>query len=317
MLAQTTDPIGWDVLVKTIDDTKQSELSSLLNRPFDLVVPGANPGDTLTLEPAEPFRVERTGPERFRVTIVDPSKLVAEGLLFKKRGIRWKVLRSFDGGANFGAAIEGQATCHYEVRFRQKDAAAIDLSKLNSSYDVTWEFSNRSAVESSKREGPGLVITRHAGSTVETSVRLRIKRDAESLDVSTDWIAIPLCQIARAEPPSPPNPEPTSPPNNERPVEQCFRVDTKLIDTCDVKCGGIRLTSRVTVTNTCNRQVRCDDIRWSLVYGENLAAVANETTRWVDLNGGDTTSFDIVLEASMKPSKYGIKLSSRGSCSFK
>lgn len=317
VLPQSIEPKGWSDLVEAIEKTNFTDVSTLRDRAFDLIVPGARKEDVLTVEPANAFKVDHPSPDRFKVTIVNPSALVYESAPGVQEYHPFKWGLNTGGEKKLTPAFEGRASCRYHVRFRQTGGNEIDLSRFDDSYEVTWEVSNPPAIASVERDGSGLSVIRSADSTSEASIRLRIKKKTGTFDIRTDWIAIQLCQSPRpaitpevVRPPEQP-PEVVRPP--ETPPERCFQVKTVPVGTCDVECAGIRITNHVTVTNTCNRQVRCNDMTWSLLYGENTAA---QYATWVELAGGTNTSFYVVLQAPVKSFPFSVS-SSNGSCFYR
>ncbi|HEY9285918.1 MAG TPA: hypothetical protein VIP46_20885 [Pyrinomonadaceae bacterium] len=311
-------------MTKAIGSTAFNDVETLRDRTFNLVVPGATMEDALSVTPADAFKVEHASPDTFRVTIVNPSALVDTPApnIQQYHPFKWKLI--LGGETRLKPAIEGLASCHYYIRFRQTGGGEIDLTKYDDSYEVTWDLSNRAAIESVAREGSGLAVTRPAGSTDEARIRLRIKKTG-TIDLSTDWIPIQLCQSPRAvhtptpaptptNTPTPtPRPRPTPEEDPEPAPRDCFLIKDVSIEKCTDECGTFQITRTVVVTNTCKSRVRCNDMKWYLLdAGDRMVATA---VHWVDLYGGDSTRFAVILKSPVDLPKFDLD-QHKGSCFY-
>ncbi|SFE67363.1 hypothetical protein SAMN05518672_10931 [Chitinophaga sp. CF118] len=290
------DPQGWAILKETIQKTPFSEVSKLRDRTFDMIVPGATNEYAFEVQPEKAFKVERLGPDKFRVIIINPEELVKRDLIVEYLPIGWQ-LNKID---SFKVLIVGKPNCRYNVRFSQWGVGELDLSKFDTStYSVTYDLSNPQAILSIVRDGPGYTIERVPNSSVETQMRLRIKKKSGVQDLQTDWIAIPACKaVDSIERSAPPQVPPQQDPLREVNAMEFMVVKTKAISFCDDASGRFCTTLQVTVTNTGSKTIRCNQIWFYMKYQGNIVARA---VHWVQLESGTSTSFQVSLIAASKP----------------
>lgn len=294
--AQPDPPSGFSALVAAIEGTTIEQAQSLQGRQFTLTLPNAQSDDTLDVTPAEAFTIQRVDLRTFRLTISNAEALVARDLISTFKSVRVRTVKFVD--ADFGAALEGSATCSYSLRFRQKGGGPLDLSKFGPDYAVTWELQNGSAITDVKREGEGLTLLRQPGNTAPAALKLRVRRNTGSLDVATGWIAIPACGSGDAPDSRPPEPQPVPDPPEPDP-SNCLRITTREMGVCRENCGAFSQTLRERVVNNCRRTVRCDEITWAMVDADRTIATS---TAWADLSADQATDIEIVLRSPYQPS---------------
>ena len=299
------EPEGWQALVEALRATPLNDVESLRGRTFDLVVSDARPTDLLTVRPEAAFRVDRVSRETFRVTVVETDSLIQEGLLRRYRPIEWQLVQG--GPAMFDVGIEGRVSCRYFAEFKQKNADVIDLSKMGSAYNVTWEVDNTAAIRSVTPEGIGLAILRRPDVNGEARIRLRLKAKTGPEDISSDWVAIPRCNLGSSQQPPVIIADPP-----QQPAIDNIVIEVESISTCD-DCGTFFVTVNVKATNIGNRFVRCEGMTWSLV--SNGTVLHRLDDYWVGLNPGGTTTYSVELQTTPRPAQYSVQ-NTRGNCFY-
>ncbi|MDQ0968989.1 hypothetical protein QFZ20_004392 [Flavobacterium sp. W4I14] len=291
------DPEGWKALKDAIEKTAFNDVSKLQGRTFDLVIPGGTNEYQLGVEPENAFRVERLAPDKFRLTVISPQALVKQGPLLSYHPIGWSLKKKDP----FTISIEGAATCSYEVVFRQTGAGELDLSKFEADYDITYEISNQSAISSISRQGKGYLIMRVPNAQGETKMRLRMKKKSGDEDLMTGWIVIPACKTG--EVPLVPKPQdiPVTPSVAPEPASGMITLKTEGISFCQESTGLYCSTLTVKATNIGSRTVRCNSIWFHMIDGDT---VIGKTQRWVELNAGQSTIFEVVIKSTYRPASF-------------
>lgn len=300
--AQTSlNPQGWSQLVDAVRATQPKALQALNGKQFVLRAEAAAPGESLSVYPAEAFRVERVDAKTIRVTITDAAQLfeVEQDLLLPKP-IGWQlVIGNVDPS---DAELEGTPYCDYLVRFRQKGGNVLDLSKYDDSYRVKWEFNNFNLVDESAREADGINIKRAALGTGDLKVKLSISRQTpKQFEIASDWVAVPTCS-------TPTNTRVLT----EESADSCIKVQVRSIDYCKGQCGELSITAKAYAQNVCTRSVKCTDMVWTLNDGDKRIA---SQVWWVDLGSGQETFYDVPLSAAYQPAKFAV-LPGPGVCRF-
>ncbi|MBE9603146.1 hypothetical protein [Pedobacter sp. MC2016-24] len=295
------DPEGWSALKEAIEKTKLSEVSKLQGRTFDLVIPGGTIEYVFSVAPENAFKLERLGPDKFRLTITNPQALIKTGGFVNYHPIEW----SLKNKNTFSPEIEGKATCLYEVIFSQVGVGELDLSKYEANYDITYEISNQTAISEIKRQGKGYSIMRVPNATGETKMRLRIKAKSGDENLQTGWINIPNC-ITDTPTPNPPTITQPLPPQVINPPEIYAAADALVLKTegisfCEESTGIYCATLTVKATNTSNRTARCNNIAFHMYDGNRSIA---STIKWVELNPGQNTIFEVVLKSTYRPQTF-------------
>lgn len=300
------DPEGFQALVESIKSTKFTEVSSLRGKRFEIRVPEAKLGDELQISPVEAFATEQVDKTTFRVTILEPDVLVVDrGFSQEYKIIGWKLILKGVGLIPVGAG--GQATCRYELTFKQTGGNNIDLAKVGPEYNLSWDLSNETGIGAVTREGSVLVVIRTGNSSNDARIRLRIEEKSGPYELLSDWVAIPSCQVSRGTPePEPrPIPNPIPIPDPEPNPDSCFQkvfIDSSI---CDVACQGTVWKAGYRIQNVCKRRVRCNNIVWTVtdINANRILGVRGEY--WVDLNAGSTTTAWYEMNLPYKPSKWG------------
>lgn len=300
--AQTPAPTGWTSLLEALRTTPISDAAQLQGRAFDLSIPSTDRDDSLVLEPQEAFQLTPgASAGQFRVTILDPEKLIERGLLTRYRPISYRYVRR--GIEDFGVAIEGSATCKYDVRFRQSGVGDLDLSQFSAPYVVSYELAGEGEIQNVVRDGPGYTVTRVAGSSGPAGMRLQIKGPSD--DVRTDWIPIPSCSVPAVVPETPVVPvTPTT-------VTQCLQSTIVEATPCTT-CGELTVDLVTEFRNTCSRTVRCH-AEWVLDRnGSNIARTAFDV--WV--GGGGTHRVNTHLARSPAVTNFTIPPTRLTNCRY-
>jgi len=286
------DPKGWTALKQTIQNTRFDQVSNLLNRSFDLEVEGATKDYEFTVQPENAFKVELLELNKFRVTIINPEALVIREAIVEYYPIGWN-LKKID---LFDIILTGEASCLYNVVFSQSGVGELDLSKLNADYDVTYELSNSESIFSVTRAGKGYDIVRIAKSTVESKIRLRIKKKNGDSNLQTEWITIPLCKTDNNQiPPTISTPIPIEP---TKPAKDLLDVKISVESICEDATGQYCSTLQITATNKGTNRVKCNKVWFYMKYDNNVVA---SVSQWIDLLVGQTHTFQVVLKAPYKP----------------
>lgn len=258
--AQGTQLQGWANFLEAIGDTNISNADALQGREFVLEVAGASGETTLELTPAEAFNVQRVSSNRFKVKIINPRLLITDDPIPEFTKITYRIVDTAVGEGIFGAAIEGRATCSYQVTYKRTGGDQLDLEQLRTSYDVEATLTNPSIAEV-RPEGRGFAVIRRPdqGGNVDLNVTLRRKSDGRTL--AADPVRIPNCQTSA--------PSTTLVAADPAP-NQCLSTNLDIGVICE-DCAPLRVSIKAEYTNSCAKAVRCD-LTYNLLYGNEVRA---------------------------------------------
>lgn len=275
-------------IAATLQATSTNEAGNLDGRQFEIQVPGVNAQNTLEVSPASAFRVDKLTGDRFRVTIVDGKSLVIGGPIprFSPVGLKIVSINNLDASIDFGAKIQGAASCTYAVKFNVVGGPPIDLSTIGSDYEMSWSTDNDGALESIEQRGPGLIVTRKSGSQGKVALKLKLKAKVGSEVLESAGVDLPACSTSAPQ---------TQTMAADPDPKACLTPETVTTVSCD-NCGPLRIWFSTTFTNRCAKRVRCET-RYTLQKqaqggGWNLV---DEDDGWVAVapnnsyNGGEVT----------------------------
>lgn len=305
-------PKGWADLANAVTKTTPSAMNSLNGRSFVIEV-AADEKEGFSVFPEDAFDIQRLDKNKFRVTVVDATKLfepVAEDLILP-RAFGWRIAKT-----TFPVAtLSGVATCTYDVVFSQIGGNELDLRKFNEPpYAITVEFNDNSLVEEHKRADKGLTVKRTASKGGDLKLRLRIQRETPpKIDIGSDWVRLPACVTETPQIAIPKTPSTNIPVTVTPPAETCIKVAVQTITPCSGQCGAFWVSIGARAQNVCSARVKCTEMPWSI--SDNGTVIGGDNGIWVDLDGGGTFNLNLTLHAPYKPDTYKIS-HNVGTCAY-
>lgn len=250
--AQTLE--GWNQVSAEIDRTAPANIASLNGRRFQVRL-GNTSANSLVLTPREAFSVTPAGSGLFTVEIVNADALVRRvGTVVQKLPVGWTATYVRTGTDEFPISIEGVDQCVFSLTFRQRGGDILDLTETARDFNVSWRFSNPSAIATNEISGRSLVLTRSEGNNSDVSVVLRLRSNDGTIDVSSQPIPVPKCGRFVS-----------NTPDNTAIVQlrtpgQCV-VPTSNQSDQETLSGRMVHRFKETFANSCDRPVRCN-FRW-------------------------------------------------------
>lgn len=182
--------IGWNDLSDAINRTATNNIESLNGRRFEVRLENTT-ARNLVLTPPEAFSITKNAGS-FTIEIVNARALVRSVPGFTvKVAVGWEAKVSDE--TQFPVSIEGVDQCIFSLTFRQVGGEILDLSQLSDNFDVKWTIDNPSAVATTAINGRALTLTRKDGNNADVSVRLHVRSNDASIDVTSQPVALPKC----------------------------------------------------------------------------------------------------------------------------
>lgn len=249
-----------------------------------LTITGVGATQTVALTPEGAFAVEKLSNDRYRVTIINGNLLsFREDGIWRWRNISLTAVSIIE--TELGTGIRGSASCNYTVSFSQVGAGQIDLTALQSAFNVRWDLTANAGSPDVRIEGTGLAVRRPAGQTTPFDLVLHLEhRSDPAKSLIAPAVTVPSCETQQQAPT-------TIVQYIDSDPSDCFTVEVLTVNSCP-DCGPTQATFNVTAKNVCSQTVRCE-FRFALGQGNTELRWLNDA--WMTLlpNQTYTTSWSL------------------------